>query len=311
MKKILLATSFIAASTGFAAAEVAVSGYGRFGLSYVENRDAGASNETVISSRLRINIDGKTTTDGGIEMGARLRMQYNDGDELTAGNAAKFYGSYNGLKVEVGNVDTAFDSAALMDNTDMGLEDSSFGYGMVNSYYAYDSNAYAAGEGDRTGLAVSYSAGAFSGMISYVTPDQMTDTLAAGDDEEVSLNLSYASGPFAVSVAAYQSGAGVDGNDGYFVGAAYTMNEVTTFGLNYMTGETATTDSLDQITLYGIHTMGATTLKAYVSDVEDATDTAFGIGADYDLGGGATVLGSIQSDTAGDMVADLGLKFNF
>lgn len=306
MKKILLATSFIAASTGFAAAEVAVSGYGRFGLVYNENTPVG-QNDTIISSRLRINIDGKTTTDGGVELGARLRMQYNDGDENTAGNAAKFYGSYNGLRVEVGNVETAFDNAALIYDSEMGFEDSSFG-DPQGTFYAYDSNAYNAGEGDRTGLAVSYSAGAFSGMISYVTPDQVND-LGVGAAEEVAINLAYVSGPFAVSAAAYQNGAGVDGDDGFFVGGAYTMNEVTTIGLNYYDEDSV---GGSQITLYGNHTMGATTLRAYVSDLDvTGADTAFGLGADYDLGGGARVSGSIQSDWAGDMVADLGLRFNF
>lgn len=303
MKKLLLATSFIAASTGFAAAEVAVSGYGRFGLVYNENTPAGF-NDTIISSRLRINIDAKTTTDGGVELGARLRMQYADGDELTAGNAAKFYGSYNGLRVEVGNVDTAFDSAALIYDSEMGFEDSSFG-DPQGAFYFYDSNAYGAGEGDRTGLAVSYSAGAFSGMISYVTPDQVT----SGSVEETSINLAYVSGPFAVSAAAYSDGADIDGNDGFFVGAAYTMNEVTTVGLNYLDEDMA---GGRQITLYGNHTMGATTLRAYVSDLDVVgADTAYGLGADYDLGGGARVSGAIESGFTGDMSANLGLRFNF
>lgn len=303
MKKLLLATSFIAASTGFAAAEVAVSGYGRFGLVYNENTPAGF-NDTIISSRLRINIDGKTTTDGGVELGARLRMQYNDGDESTAGNAAKFYGSYNGLRVEVGNVDTAFDSAALIYDSEMGFEDSSFG-DPQGAFYDYDSNSYGAGNGNRTGLAVSYSAGAFSGMISYVTPDQVT----SGSTEETAINLAYASGPFAVSAAAYSDGAGIAGNDGMFLGAAYTLNEVTTIGLNYMDEDAA---GGRQITLYGNHTMGATTLRAYVSDLDvTGLDTAYGIGADYDLGGGARVSGAIESDFVGDMSANLGLRFNF
>lgn len=303
MKKLLLATSFIAASTGFAAAEVAVSGYGRFGLVYNENTAAGF-NDTIISSRLRINIDGKTTTDGGVELGARLRMQYNDGDEMTAGNAAKFYGSYNGLRVEVGNVDTAFDSAALIYDSEMGFEDSSFG-DPQGAFYDYDSNTYGAGNGNRTGLAVSYSAGAFSGMISYVTPDQVT----SGSTEETAINLAYASGPFAVSAAAYSDGAGIAGNDGMFLGAAYTLNEVTTIGLNYMDEDAA---GGRQITLYGNHTMGATTLRAYVSDLDvTGLDTAYGIGADYDLGGGARVSGAIESDFVGDMSANLGLRFNF
>ena len=231
-------------------------------------------------------------------------MQYNDGDEMTAGNAAKFYGSYNGLRVEVGNVDTAFDSAALIYDSEMGFEDSSFG-DPQGAFYDYDSNTYGAGNGNRTGLAVSYSAGAFSGMISYVTPDQVT----SGSTEETAINLAYASGPFAVSAAAYSDGAGIAGNDGMFLGAAYTLNEVTTIGLNYMDEDAA---GGRQITLYGNHTMGATTLRAYVSDLDvTGLDTAYGIGADYDLGGGARVSGAIESDFVGDMSANLGLRFNF
>jgi outer membrane protein OmpU len=46
------------------------------------------------------------------------------------------------------------------------------------------------------------------------------------------------------------------------------------------------------------------------SSAAGATDTAYGLGVSYDLGG-ASVLAGVQKDTTGETQADLGVSFSF
>ena len=82
MKKVLFATTALIATASVAAADVRISGYGRFGLDYNENADrvgnvpTGALNggaETSLTSRLRLQFDMSTETDNGVAFGARFR----------------------------------------------------------------------------------------------------------------------------------------------------------------------------------------------------------------------------------------------
>ena len=305
MKKILLATSILAATGGFAAAEVTIGGSARFGLVYDSEAPAGTAS-TIISNRVQFDIKGTTTTDGGVELGAKLRFRYNDGNERTTGNTAQFFASYEGVNVQLGNVDTGFDAAPLLWDAEMGFENTSFGDPEEIAFYYTSQDAFSA---NYMGVSVAYAVGGFSGMLSVADPDQRTDATPF-TKTETSLHLAYASGPFAVAAAAYQNGAGINNNDGYFVGAAYTFDEVATVGLNYIDEDLASVGTIT--TLYGNYTMGLTTLRAYVADAGDSGfDTAYGLGADYDLGGGAVVKGSVQSGWAGETLADVGIQFKF
>jgi outer membrane protein OmpU len=96
MKKVLFATTALIATAGMAAAEVRLSGYGRFGIDYNDGNGMGrptsgvdaAGNpipaglprgqdtpETSITSRLRLQVDMTAETDGGVTFGARFRAQ--------------------------------------------------------------------------------------------------------------------------------------------------------------------------------------------------------------------------------------------
>jgi len=308
MKNILLATTILASVATVASAEtgVSISGYGRFGLVYDGSADdvVSTNSTTTIHTRLRFNIDATTETDSGVTFGGRIRMQHTSGQAAGGAqlNAAMLFATYEGLRVEVGNANTAYDSVALMYNSELGFTDASFGNPQGN-FFAYDSAPYGA---DRMGVFASYSMGGFTGRISAIDPQQST---SLGAETEVSVSFDYTSGPFTVALAAVQDGAGVADNDQYFVGAAYAINDVANVGLNYI-DEGA---DVRTITLYGNYTMGATMIEAYIADNDNAgnaEDTAFGIGADYDLGG-ARLSGSIQRGYADETVADLGVRFDF
>ena len=305
MKKTLLATTLLVATAGLAAADtgVTLNGYGRFGLVYT---DDGTTSDTLVHTRLRFNINAVTETDGGLTFGGRIRMQHTSGDAGGAArlNSALLYMESGGLRVEVGNSNTAYDSAGLYYNSEIGFTDNSFGESQDFQFYGYSSGPTAA---NYMGLFASYSMGDLTGRISYVDPDQTV----SGDDPEVSVSIDYASGPFSVSLAAAQDGAGIADNDLFFIGAAYAIGDSTNVGLNYYD------EDEDKITtLYANHTMAnGLTVAGYVSDLDDGDattddDVGLGIGASYPLGEGVKMAGAYHK--RGDVAyADFGVRFDF
>lgn len=297
MKKILLATTVLVGTAGFAAAEISLGGSGRFGLDYAADRPT----ETLFSSRLQFDINASTETDSGVTIGGKLRMRNEEGDNGTAGNNAIFTVSTSGLTVEFGNVNTAFDSVALTYASEMGFLGRSIGDG-VGSFFAYNSQNDPSD--DYVGISAKYSFGSANVYLSYINPDQYN----SGSTEEIGVAADYNAGAFTVAGAYTSNGAGIDGNDIAFIGAAYAVNDSANVGLNYYDYDLSG-DS--QVTVYGNYTMGATTLRGYISDLDSAPETAYGLGADYALGGGVALSGAIHSDFGGDTLADLGLTFSF
>ncbi|WBU53201.1 porin [Paracoccus sp. SCSIO 75233] len=308
MKKVLFATTALVMTAGVAAADVTISGYGRAAVDYQDNRDQ----EATIETRVRMNFDASTTTDQGVDFGARIRMQYDDGSSNSTLSPAYIYVTSGGFEVSVGNVGTAYDSAGLIYESEVGLISRSFGNSM-GDFYAFDTNGYG-DEENRMGFAVKYSAGGFTGRLSYVDPDQTVSGDQQGKEEELSVAIDYEWNDLALSAAAVQNGAGIDGNDQQFVGAYYTMAGTSNgVGLNWVNnGDDATGDT---IVLYGDYEVAPmTTLSAYIAnndgDMAKETDNAFGVGVKYDLGG-AIVAGSIERGYQEEIRSDMGIKFNF
>ena len=76
MKKILRATTMIAAFAGAASADVVTSGSARMGI-------ANNGTDTFFTSRVRISFAGSGTTDGGLTFGAAMRADQNGGNGTT------------------------------------------------------------------------------------------------------------------------------------------------------------------------------------------------------------------------------------
>jgi len=74
MKKVLLTTSALTLLAGAAAADLSMSGTGRFGVS--SNSTTGI---TAVNNRFRINFSGSGQTDGGLTFGAYVRVNLNGG----------------------------------------------------------------------------------------------------------------------------------------------------------------------------------------------------------------------------------------
>ena len=270
MKKILLATTLLAASTGFAAAEVAVSGSARMGIIY-----DGADYD--YSSRVRVKFVMTGETDGGLAFGAEVRNDQLGNGNTANGDSTVFISGAFG-KLTMGDVGGAAD--ALVGQVDgVGLT----GLGDLNEIGFLGTT--------KTAAQYEYSAGALS---------------------------------FAV-------GLGQTGSDGYSVAAKYSTDAYSV-ALGYEDVAAATLLSLS-----GSATFSGATVKAKIADsnvagadmayalsvgyvmsganvtafYSDAGTAAYGLGASYDLGGGAKVVGGIAKAEGSKASFDLGVSMSF
>ncbi len=330
MKKVLFATTALVLTAGMAMAEVKLSGSGRVGLTYNDGRDDSNTdlNNTLIEVRLRFNIDASKETDSGVTFGGRIRLQYDEGsaqvgdvsvvdgvlDDASAVNGATLSGAYvyaeaSGFRVEVGNSNTAYDSVALMYNSEIGFVGNSQG-NPLGSYFSFNSGPNPTQ--NYMGIFTSYSVGDLNARLSYVTLDQ---TGEFDTDEEISVSFDYKFGQFTVALAAAQNGGSVPDNDLFFLGAEYAINDSTNVGLLFNdNGGVGAFEVGNTVTLYGNTKLASGIgIKGYISTIDNdfvEDDVAFGIGADYDLGG-ASLAGGIETRFNGTTYADLGVNFSF
>lgn len=279
MKKILLATTLLVASTGFAAAELTTTGAARMGIIY-------NGTDTEFTSRVRITFTGSGETDGGLTFGASVRA-----DQI-GGNGGTSTGTTNGDstvyisgafgKLTMGDVGGAAD--ALVGNVSgVGLtglgslnEMGYIGTSKTAAYYEYSTNGltFGVGVGQPTGtnpsgsVAVKYSTDTFSVALGYED-----GVVGAVDATQTSLGVT---GSFSgVSLKAVVKDLSTNADLSYAVSADYTS--------------------------------GATTVTAFYAD--NGTEV-YGLGAAYDLGGSAKVVGGVV-DNGTNTVADLGVSFSF
>jgi outer membrane protein OmpU len=295
MKKILLATSVLAATTGFAAAEVTVSGSARMGLVYDDTR----TDEILFSSRVRVKFSMVGTTDGGLEFGAEVRAdQSGQGGAAAPGVAGQggtnngdstVYVSMNGLKLTMGDVGGAAD--ALVGQT------SGVGYGPNDGLHEIGFIGTT-----KTAVYAEYSTGA-------VTFGLSSGQLVTGG-EELSVAVKYSTDAFSVAL----------GYEDETAGDALHLAGSATFGAATVKARITDTDTETPYSLSIDYAAGATTITAFYTDFDDVGNTThIGIGASYDLGGGASLKGAIISRStdivlpgAGDAtLADVGIVMSF
>ncbi len=313
MKKVLWASTALFGLAGMAAAEVTISGSGRFGLVYF---DVAGVSDTALSYRLRFNIDASTETDSGIKFGGRIRMQYVNGqtqDDTAEGgaelNAAMLYAETAGFRFEIGNTNTAFDSLATLYNAELGFISSTTGSYSLFSYDSYNSGPFAPGQADRVGLFASYSVGDLVARVSYIDYDQNS----SADAEETGISVDYNGGAYKLGFGYVTDAAGIVGYDVYALLGEYALNDMTNVGLQIIGEDGLENDTT--VTLYGNTKLaGGIGLGAFISgvdsDVAYANDYAVGLGANYDIGG-ATIAGTIQQGFDDQTYADFGVNFSF
>ena len=310
MKKVLFATTALVLTAGTAMADYTIGGSGRVGLRY---SDAGSGKKTQIEYRLRFNIDASKETDSGVTFGGRIRLQSDENKNQGATlSAAYIYATTGGFRVEVGNANTAYDSAALMYNPEIGFVGNSQG-DPQGSYFSFDSTGNN-GNTNYVAIFAAYSVGDLNVRASYATVNQ---ALSTGLNDEFGISADYKFGAITVSAAYDSNGGGLANNDLVFVGAEYALNDTTNVGLLYNdNGGTTAFNVGTTITLYGNTKLASGVgIGAYVtsidnSDLAPVNDVVGGIGASYDLGG-ATLAGMVETRFNGDTYADLGVNFSF
>jgi outer membrane protein OmpU len=317
MKKILLATTMLAGTAGFAAAEVAVSGYAEIGV--IKSEVAGGfagSNELQFHQDVEVTFTMSGETDGGLSFGAAIDLDETDvpaGDQ--AGTTVFVSGAFG--KITMGDTDGALDWAVA------------------------DAGSLTSMGDDHTTHVAYFSANGFDG---------------SGTDDGQIVRYEYSFGDFGVAVSLEQAdnGNNVALDDNVGIGATYSMDMGGTglrFGLGYQSGNDGTTNgdvwgasvsaefaggfsgvigytdtSLDgvgndssRVGLGLTYTTGALSVHMNYGEIDPevgASSDSYGLAVNYDLGGGAVVMAGYGSDvdaaTAGDQnqySIGLGLSF--
>jgi outer membrane protein OmpU len=329
MKKVLLASTILAVSAGFAAAEVTLSGSARMGLVYNSTLGDDANGETVFSSRVRIVFTASGETDGGLTFGASMRADQQAGNNNDAGGDKD--GDSNGDstvfisgafgKLTMGDVSGAAD--ALVGQV------SGVGYGPID-----DLQEIGFLSTDKTAAYYEYSAGAFTfglgaGQVYVQDEDEFLDDgslnptfgLDIGRDS-VNIGVKYAAGGYSVALAYEELSANV--NTGDVDESMVSLGASAAFGPATVKARISDNDTAGDDTTWALsvdYVTGPATITAFYTDfgntgADPVGDTQhIGLGAAYDLGGGATLAGGIvmqNNDTIDDETfADVGVKFSF
>lgn len=310
MKSLLATTAILVATAGIASAEVAVSGSARMGLV-----DTFGDTGVQFSSRVRINFTATGETDTGLSFGATVRADQS-GQGNTANGDSTVYVSGGFGKLSMGDVDGAANAAnGQVDGVGYtGLDD-------LNEI-TYLSNGGTDFGGVRTlddpqdtSVLYEYTTGSLS---FYLSATQRDPAVGA---EALSVATKYSAGAYAVSLG-YEN---LDASDAYeweqfVLGGSATFGGVTVKAL-YADGKNNQGDEWKQHALSATYTADALSVTAFVADDADILTNdlapagnakAYGLGASYDLGGGAKVSGGyVKNDTDDTSAVDLGLSFSF
>ncbi|WP_045388089.1 porin [Falsirhodobacter sp. alg1] len=342
MKKLLLATSILAATTGYAAAEISLTGDARMGVVY-DGEDVQFSER----ARVRFNMSGQTDT--GLEFGATFRA-----DQASASAGGSSFGTSTDKdgttwisgsfgKLEMGDVVSAAEEA-LGDLT-------AIGYSGLGDFTDIP---YINGDGADTidqgpGALYSYTMGGFefhAGMTDGSRQFGLTETVE-GEDDTNPIAITYANDrDTAYSLAAAYSGANYkvgigyldngnvenNGLSGYGGSQVIVSGEVDVAGIGLKGYYTEFHEVIVEVGDYDVevessfglsadYTFGATQVIGFARNDELVGDNnleSYGVGAIYDLGGGASLRGGIltsdniiDKDFQGQTVADIGIRLNF
>src|SRR6056297_940820 len=306
MKKVLLASTALLLTAGFASAQsIELSGDANAGLKYDEDGDlVPGGDELTVHNEINMTIAGSGSTDTGLTFGAFLTIDETDGLD----DAEVFVSGVFGT-VTVGRIDHATDSLGIADIgfDGIGLDDHAEQYknataGAPDILYSYSAagltfSASAEIEGDESyAVAVEYAAQGFSGGIGYITDNNEDNLFGIGSNETITVVAGYAQGPLSINgMYSDWNGGSAPSGQGYGVDVSYDV-------------------------------AGATITAAYANAQDISAGSglgdSYGIGFAVPLGGGLTVaggIGSIQRDvdpglTASNdsrTVADLGLTMSF
>ena len=252
----------------------------------------GTADETNVVSRVRFQLDASTTTDAGVGLNVRQRIQSEENGTNDT-NGARFGLTYGGIAVNVGNINGVIESTPNLymrtNSAGVGLEGNGFHSLVLSSWTAYSSG----GAGATNGVEVIYSAnglrlhahdtdGATAYGASYAMGDitvgaAYEDFDAGGSATLLTAGMNIGAGWVAVSHGIQESAAGVD------------------------TDKTAIKGGYDVAPGMNVYGFVAT------ADAGDAS----GVGMSMDLGGGASFDAGYTNTAANRGVLSAGVFFTF
>jgi outer membrane protein OmpU len=323
MKKVLFATTALVAAASMAAAEVKLSGSGRFGIVYnsqSNNGVKGPNSKTKVEKRMTINIDGSGSTDGGLDFGGRIRLRYdeNAAGGSTAASAGNLYLGNDMFRITVGNTDGALVNRIAYFDGSVGLTglhwaNVSFNIG-VNTFAL---NSYSSRGNTGEVVRLDFNVGGFGVSLSTDTTGNFN---APGTGSEDAIAVSYNFGDWTVAaghasnvfnvatpvVETNLTSLSVSGSIGDFgVGLGYS--DMKNIG--------------NKAVLSGSYNFGDTNVTAFLAKTSEDTLGSAGIGAagsetEYGIGfthslGGATLAGGVSRNFSENTMADFGIRFGF
>lgn len=332
MKKVLFASTALLLTAGFASAEVSLSGSGRMGFIYDSNQDD--RNDLSWTSRARVEFTLSGSSDSGIEFGGKFRADNASGANRGQAGSVYVSGAYG--KLSMGDVDGAAE-AAVGDLYEVGLT----GIGDFNETWylnsGFDSgdlfqgNIFAGAYALPAAL-YEYSINDFTLYVGIGNPggERFVDEALGTPvdvflDNQWSVGMKYANDMFAVGVGYERVDldevvAGEDSIDQWLVSGEYMFGNG---AVKAVYGDISDLD-IKQYGISGKYTFGAyenITMTGFVRKVEGPSDAfadddsavIYGLGGEYDLGGGASFKAGIRdTDVDGsDAVMDAGINFTF
>lgn len=307
MKAALLLSSALTLVASAAAAEITLSGSARMGLTYV---DDGTESISRFSSRVRIGFTASGETDAGLTFGASMRADQDGGNaDGTTNSDSTVYLEGGFGRLTMGDANGAADVlVGQVSGVGYGPNDALQELPLLGShktavYYENSTGPLTFGvgsgqliSGDRTySIGAKYAGDTWSVALAWER-DSFSDGFSIEARNQVSLGGSVSFGP--TTVKARVTDSTLDDRD-----TAYALS------VDYTTGATTLTAFYARF--------GNTLLDFTGPDLFFSEDTThIGVGAEYDLGGGAKVAGGVvrqNNDDAEDdqTFADVGLKFSF
>jgi outer membrane protein OmpU len=316
MRKILLTTTAFVATASVAAADVTLSGSGRFGVVYDSSQNAVGQSKTKIERRMTINIDASGSSDAGFDFGGRIRLRSDEGDAAGGIGSSNVWIGNDAFRLTVGNTDGALvNRLAYFDGSVglTGLQDAEASLNIGTSQFLLNTYSSRGNAGDVVRL--DFNAGNFGVSLS---ADSTGDHLDNGSERSIALTYNFGDWVAAAGYAknANNSATKAGEQDLWSLSIAGSINE---FDVNLGYTDIETVGS--KVSLAGSYDFGDTTVTGFVASTSEDTLGSAGIGAtgsetEYGIGfthslGGATLAGGISRNYTEETMADLGVRFTF
>jgi outer membrane protein OmpU len=316
MKKVLLTTTALVMTAGFAAAEVSMSGKVQTAMS------ATGTDDMQMNTHIDLNVAVSATMDNGVTMStsvgydAGIEADYNDDFTVDAAETGWATGApevaigYEGFTItaQPDGVDNLYDGDLASVAGDVGIAGS---VGGVNFAFVSDMESTDANGDERVGAtsySISYSAGDITASYAATSDDgtgAATGANAASTNDTAGaaasvISLSYKMGDATITAKSDNEGAAESTNS---IGVSYTMGAITVGYTAAGDNGANMGDDYDMSLGYKAGPLSAT------FSTNEASRTR--IVAEYDLGGATAFFSSSNSDGTDDDFQAIGVNFNF